>query len=275
MIQPNQDSLNSNPDNVGNFNNIDNFDNLDIQNKLNQKVDKIGNFSLNMLRSIGIWRSVGYVFLLLFALDLAEILIPPQFLNPQWEFQVLSALVERIAIPFIALLLIFSGGNYLRKGWEFITLMSLSWISLFSGILFLLFVPLGIVNTIRIDALTNQQIEKENTQRLEVLQKVEIRLRDVQNSKDMQTLIGEINAGNAPIIENSQQLGEVKTKFKEFIDNSRVQTNKQAEIVRKQGRKALLKRSVKYNTGSLISGVLFIMIWQMTKWARVKDKINN
>jgi hypothetical protein len=264
MVQSNEEGFNSNTETI------------EIQQtKLNQKVDKIGIFGLNMLRSLGLWRLVGYAFLILFILDLAEILIPPRFLNPEWEFQVFGNIVERIAIPFIALILIFYGGNYLRKGWEFIVLTSLSWLSLSVGILFLLSVPLGIVNTIRIDNLRDTRITEGTTQRLEVLQKVETRLKDVQNKQDMQVLINQLNSGNAPVIENDQQLAQVKTNLTEFIKNSRDRLNNQAENARKQGRKSLLKSSVKWNLGALISGILFIMIWQMTKWARVKEKTSN
>lgn len=259
MIQSNQESLNSNTET------------LDIQTKLNQKVDKLGIFSLNMLRSLGLWRLVGYGFLILFALDLAEIFIPPQLLNPEWEFQTLGNIVERVAIPFIALLLIFQGGNYLRKGWEFVALTSLSWLSLLVGILFLVSVPLGIINTIRIDKINTTKITNTTNQRLELLQEVETRLKNVQNKQDMEVLITQLNSGNAPIIENDQQLAQVKTNLNEFIKTSRNQLNNQTKMAVKQTKKSLFKRSVKWNLGALISGVLFIIIWQMTKWARVKE----
>jgi hypothetical protein len=268
MIESNQENLNSNTETVD-------TQTFDIEGKLNQKVNKLGTFSLNMLRSLGLWRLVGYAFLVLFALDLAEIFIPPQLLNPEWEFQTVATIVERVAIPFIALILIFHGGNYLRKGWEFIALTSLSWLSLLVGILFLFSVPLGIMNTIRIDTLTNKQINNATNQRLEVLKQVETRLKDVQNKQDMQVLISELNSGNAPVIENDQQLNQAKTNLTEFIKNSRNQLNSQAEMASKQGRKSLLKRSVKMNLGALISGILFIMTWQMTKWARIRETINN
>lgn len=259
MIQPNQESLNLNTETV------------DTQTKIHQKVDKLGVFSLNMLRALGLWRLIGYGFLILFTLDLAEIFIPPQFLNPEWEFQTLGNIVERVAIPFIALLLIFQGGNYLRKGWEFIALFSLSWLSLFVGVLFLLSVPLGIINSIRIDKINATNITDGTKQRLEVLQEVETRLKDVQNKQDMQVLISQLNSGNAPVIENDQQLTQVKTNLNDFIKNSRNQLDNQSKMARKQGQRALLKRSVKWNLGALISGVLFIMTWQMTKWARIKE----
>ncbi|MBL1208841.1 HpsJ family protein [Geminocystis sp. GBBB08] len=270
MIQSNQEDLNSNTETISNT------ETLDIQSKLNQKVDKIGVFSLNMLRSLGLWRLVGYAFLILFALDLAEIFIPPQFLNPNWEFEVFGALIEKVAIPLVALVLIFYGGNYLRKGWEFIVLTSLSWLCLFVGILFLLSVPLGIINTMRINSQISTKITEAANQRLEVLQKVETALKDVKNKQDMEILISQLNnSGNAPIIVIEQQLTQVKTNLTEFIKGSRNQISSQSVMAIKQQRKSLLKRSVKWNLGALISGVLFIMTWQMTKWARVRETINN
>jgi hypothetical protein len=45
----------------------------------------------------------------------------------------------------------------------------------------------------------------------------------------------------------------------------------QAAATQKNQRLALLKRSVKWNLGALISGVLFIILWQGTSWARHKN----
>ena len=274
MTQSNQENLNSTfAENQKNHNQLENNiqdDNSDYQSKLTQKVDKLGNFSLNMLRSIVIWRLIGYGFLVLFALDLAAIFIPPNFLNPEWEFQTLGEVVERVAIPFIALLLIFYGGNYLRQGWEYLVLTTLSWLCLVTGILFILAVPLGIINTVRIDSQATTRITEQTNQRLEVLQQVETRLKDVTNKQEMQVLISQLSNNNAPPIENDQQLAETKSRLSEFITNSRNQLNTQTELANNQRKKALLKQSVKWNLGALISGILFIMTWQMTKWSRQK-----
>lgn len=241
---------------------------------LEKKVDKLGNFSLNMLRSIALWRLVGYVLLFLFVLDLAEIMIPPRFFNPQWEFQVLGQIVERVPIPFLAFILIFYGGKYLRKTWEYVFLTAASWLTLLIGILFILAVPLGIVNTIRIDKQTQATITEATNQRLEVLQQVETRLKDVQNREQMQVLIGQLNRGNAPVIENEEQLQQAQSNLKEFVETSRNQLDSRAKAAKKQRRRSLLKRSVKWNIGALVSGILFVITWNMTKWARTKETMN-
>lgn len=242
----------------------------DYQSKLRQKLDKLGNFSLNMLRSVVLFRLIGYGFLILFFLDLGAILIPPNFLNPQWEFQTLGEVVERVAIPLIALLLIFYGGNYLRKGWEYLVLTTLSWLCLVAGVLFILVIPLGVINTIRIDTQTTNAIEAQTRQKLEILQQVETKLKDVKNKQEMQVLMNQLSNNNAPPIENEQQLLQAKSNLAQFITNSRNQLNTQTKLTINQRKKALIKQSVKWNLGALISGILFIITWQMTKWSRQK-----
>lgn len=244
--------------------------------KLRQKVDKLGSFSLNMLRSVVLCRLIGYGFLILFFLDLGAIFIPPNFLNPDWEFQTLGEVVERVAIPFLALLFIFYGGNYLRKTWEHFVLTTLSWLCLLAGVLFILAVPLGIINTIRIDTQATNAIMQQTNQKLEILQQVEKRLKDIKSKQEMQVLIGELTNNNAPLIESDQQLAQAKSNLAQFITNSRSQLNVQTKLTNNQRRKALLKQSVKWNLGALISGILFVITWQMTKWARQRaDSMNN
>ena len=48
--------------------------------------------------SSGILRLLGYGLLLMAVVDLFFLLIPPQFMNPLWEFQTMGAVVERIPL---------------------------------------------------------------------------------------------------------------------------------------------------------------------------------
>ncbi len=261
MIQPNRDNLNQE---------VETSDNL----KLQQKVEKIGDFSLNILRSLALWRWIGYGFLILFCFDVIEILVPPDFLNPRWEFQAMGAIIERMAIPLIALLLIFYGGNYLRSRWEAPILKTLSWLTLVVGIILILLIPLGIVNTIRIDRQNNNQIQQQVDQRREVLQQLETRLEQVQTEAEMELLLTQISrSGDAPQIQDVEQLKQIKENLSEFIENSRTQITNQSETTRGQRRLSLLESSVKWNLGALISAVLWITAWRLTRWARVPKEL--
>ena len=260
MIQPNIDNSNQE---------LETNDNL----KLQQKVEKIGDFSLNILRSLSLWRWIGYGFLILFCFDLIEILVPPNLLNPRWEFQTMGAIIERMAIPLIAILLIFYGGNYLRSRGEVLILKILSWLTLLVGIVLILLIPLGIVNTVRIDRQNTNQIQQQVDQRREVLQELETRLEQVQTQTEMELLLNQISrAGNAPEIQDVEQLKEIKENLAEFIENSRTQITNQSETTRQQQRLSLLESSVKWNLGALISAFLWFTAWRLTKWARVPEK---
>ena len=236
---------------------------------LKQKVQKISDFSLIILRSLALWRWVGYGFLILFFVDLVEIMFPPNFLNPEWEFRVMGAVIERVAVPLIAVLLIFYGGNYLRSRWETSILKILSWLTLVAGIILILLIPLGIVNTVRIYQQNNTQINQQVNQSLTVLKQIEAKLDTVKSKEEMQQLLTQLSRrGNAPEIRNFEQLEQVKGKLSEFINNSRRQVTTQAKKTYQQRRISLFKSSAKWNIGALISGILFINVWRFTKWAR-------
>jgi hypothetical protein len=238
---------------------------------LDSKVDKLGNFSLNLLRTLPLWRLVGYALLFLFVIDMLEILIPPNFLNPEWEFNALGEIIERIPVPLLAFLLIFYGGQYLRQKWEQLFLSFASWLTLIIGIFFLFALPLGIINTFRIDIQTQQSITDRTNQRLEVLQAVENNLAEVKNTEEMQVLMTQLNRANTPIFDEQEQLEQAKSNLQDLINNNREELKTQAKITKTQTRNSLIKRSVKWNLGTLISGILFIMFWKMTKWARDYD----
>lgn len=236
---------------------------------ISQKLEKLGLFGTNLLRSIIIARLIGYGFLILFILDLGAIIIPPNWGNPQWEFQVLGEIVERVAIPFIAVCLIFLGGNYLRKGWEYFSLNAISWLCLVVGIMFIIAVPLGIANTLRIDRIIANEINQQIQPQLAFLDNLDKRLQGIKTKEEMQNLIQEFfaNTNNIPPINTEGELAEIKSNFSENTKAIRRQLNQSKSALRQQ-RKSLIKQSFKWNVGALISGVLFILIWQMTAWTR-------
>ena len=59
--------------------------------------------------SSGILRLLGYGLLLMAVVDLFFLLIPPQFMNPLWEFQTMGAVVERIPLTLLGIVLTFYG----------------------------------------------------------------------------------------------------------------------------------------------------------------------
>ena len=61
------------------------------------------------LFSSGILRLVGYGLLVMAIIDLLFLLIPPQLMNPLWEFQTMGAIVERIPVTLLGIVLVYYG----------------------------------------------------------------------------------------------------------------------------------------------------------------------
>ncbi|MFY7803679.1 MAG: HpsJ family protein [Limnoraphis robusta] len=238
-------------------------------NPLTEKVDALWKFSSSLLQTIPPLRWVGYTLLFLTFVDLVLLLIPPQLTNPVWEFQTMGAIVERVAVPLIAFVLIFYGEQNLRPKWERPLLSLLSVLTLLFGIFLLILVPLGVINTLRIDKQSNTQIDTQVEQRMTQIQQVQQQLEQANTEEQMENLLSRLDTqGRTPEIQSAQELEEVKNQLSDFVSRTESSTKTQAEETRRNRRILLFKNSLKWNLGALVSGVLFIAIWKATGWTR-------
>lgn len=238
-------------------------------NKFNQAVEQLWEFSASLSRSMTILHWIGYGLLALTVMDIVDVLVPPQFMNPIWEFQTIGQFVERVPVPLIGLALVFFGGMDVRAKWEPIFLKLLSWVTLLLAIWYILLIPLGIVNTIRLEGQNSKQIAAQVDQGLAQIKQVKQQLDTAKTPEQISQLISSIDSqGRTPEIQNAQQAADAKEKLTTFITTTESQLQTQANSTKKSQQLSLLKNSVKWNLGALISGVLFIMMWQGTSWAR-------
>ena len=214
--------------------------------------------------SSSLLRGLGYCLLVLALFDIIDILVPPRFMNPTWEFQVIGSLVERVPVPLLGLGLVFYGAADFQSKRERLPLKFLSWASLLVGVLFLLLIPLLAVDRSRIDDQNNYQIGIQFNQQLSQLQQIENQVRNG-TAKDLNAALTQLDQGRPLDTKNSQ---EVKSRLLLKITTARKSLQSQAEAARADGHLALLKKSVKWLLGALVSGVAFIYIWQVTRWAR-------
>ncbi|MGJ5627874.1 HpsJ-like protein, cyanoexosortase A-associated [Nostoc sp. CALU 1950] len=215
-----------------------------------------------LLELINLWRLLGYGLLLLAFLDILEIFIPPNFMNPNWEFQTMGRLVNQVAVPLIGILFVFSGKLAKRAKWEPRILALLSHLTLLVGLLFILLIPLGVVNTIRLYNSNIEQIHADYNQKVTQANQVEQQFSqasptDIDNFLKRQ---GRSIAGKNP--------EELKNQVLSEVTQAKQQLKKQTEANKSSTTLVLLKNSVKWNIGALISAALFISIWKETLWAR-------
>lgn len=227
--------------------------------------------SLPSLPAIPLLGWVGYGLLLLSLLDVITILYPPRLTDPAWELQVIASLAERVPVPLLGFALVFSTQNAptTKLGKSF--LGSLSWLTLLIGIFFLLLIPLGVSDVLRIRAQTNAQIETQSTQQLTRFDQIEQQLNgaSAENLQDLATRLGQRNPSAA-----AQSPQDLKNQLLEELDQAKKTVKKQAQATRSARQNTLFKSLLKWSASALIAGTLFIYIWRATAWARRSRKWN-
>lgn len=238
-------------------------------NQLQESVEDIKQFGFSMLRSANLLRLIGYGLLIFSLFDTIAIFIPPQLLNPAWEFQTIGQLVERVPVPLIGMVLVFYGEKLGRKKWEIPLVKLLSWLTVLLAVIFFLLAPLGVVNTIRLNNRSTDQIDSEMNQRMEQITQVKDLLAKASTPAEMQELISRLDTqGRAPNITDSQQVDEIRTQVSDVIKQAEETMQTQVNEAKLNRRMALFKNSVKWNIGALVAGALFIFLFTGTNWAR-------
>lgn len=208
----------------------------------------------------------GYGLLVLAGLDVLSIIIPPQLTNPAWELQTMGQLVERVPVFLLGFVAVFYRPPSQIRRLEMFLLKALSWLALVIGVVYFLMLPLGISNTLRIDAQNEIQVEAQVSQQQQQFQGLKQQLQKATTDAEIQQLVGALAQQNQlPDIDDPQQL---KESFLSRMDMVEQNIQAQAQVARSNQRKILLKDSVKWNLGALISGTLFLWVWYLTEWAR-------
>ena len=221
----------------------------------------------SLLQSNAILHFIGYGILILALFDLIEIFYPLNLFNSAWEFEVFGQLVERVVVPLLGLALVFCSGINGRYVWEKPLLTALSWLSLFIAVCFFLLIPLSVSNTLRIDKDNSAAIEVQQKAQMNEIVKAEEVLGKVTTPAQMNTYLGYFEDLPAEVTE-STQLETTKEKLAELLQSQKRSITIQAKATQIQQRRQLLKSSIKWNLGALVSGALFVLVWQGTSWTR-------
>ncbi|MEH1789743.1 MAG: HpsJ family protein [Nostoc sp.] len=217
-----------------------------------------------LLELINLWRLLGYGLLLLAFLDIIDIFVPPSFMNPNWEFQTIGRLVNQVTVPLIGILFVFSGKLAKRAKWEPRILALLSHLTLLVGLLFILLVPLGILNTIRLYNSNIDQFNINYNQKVTQANQVE-----QQFSQASPTDIDNFFKRQGRSIDGKNP-EELKNQVLSELTQAKQQLKRETEANKSSTTLVLFKNSVKWNLGALISAALFMSIWKETLWARKK-----
>lgn len=211
--------------------------------------------------SVDIFRKVGYALLLFSLIEIIGIFIPMNLLNPSWQLETFGSLVGRIPVPLMALAFVFFGEDKFRSDFEITILKALRQICLIFGVLLLLMIPLGVINTFQSNTLNKAQITSQYQQQIDQIERFEALLNQTKD-QDLERFIksqGRTLDGQSPQAAKEQFLSKLKK------DKNRMKM--MFEGTKATRKLTLIKNSVKWNLGALIGGILFIYIWYLTQWA--------
>ncbi|MGH7998182.1 MAG: HpsJ-like protein, cyanoexosortase A-associated [Brasilonema sp.] len=224
-------------------------------------VQELQEFAFSQQGSMTIVRVLGYGLLFLVLFDIIEMFIPPNFMNPAWEFKTMGMLVEKVPVPLIGLVLVFFGELHSRTKWEIPILKFLSWLTLLFGILFFLLIPLGLASTIRLSNQNVAQIKTVSTQQISQAEQLE-----QQVTKASPEQIDKFFKSQGRKIDKNPQ--ELKEQLLSDVSKAKQQIKTQAQVTQSFRGLNLIKTSAKWNLGAVVAGTLFISIWKGTRWAR-------
>ncbi|WP_127024620.1 HpsJ family protein, partial [Chroococcidiopsis cubana] len=199
-----------------------------------------------------LFRLAGYTLLSLFLLDLLAILIPFNFTNSVWEFQLANQLVERAPVPILGLIFVLIGESQFRF-FKF-----LSWLSLLGGILYFLLLPLAISAIVRIDQQSSTQIATRSAQ----IQQLKEQINKAQTSADIAAILSRINPQATP-----PEIGNPEVVKQQLLASlSQNERSLQAQAASRENNLGTqIKNTIKISLGALISGTFFLVIWQKTR----------
>lgn len=226
-------------------------------------VASVQEFAFSQEGSITILRCLGYGLLILALFDVIEMFVPPNFMNPVWEFQTIGALVERVPVPLIGLAFVFYGEMNSRNRWEFPVLKILSWLALVMGVIYILSIPLGVINAARLQRQSANQINMVSKQQIARAQQVEKQL-DLATPEQIDNLLK--RQGRSAEIQEPEKL---KQQLLGQVSQAKQKIKNQAKAAESTRGLSLLKKAVKWNLGAVVAGILCINIWKRTDWARM------
>jgi hypothetical protein len=221
--------------------------------------------SLNRIWSISLCRVAGYGLLIVAFLNLLDVFIPTYFTDPNWKFNTVGTLIERMPLALIGTVLVFFAGGDHRKRWEKLPLKIISWSTLVVGVLFLMLIPLVVKAAMEIDTQNTIQINAQYSQQMIQLEQVQAQI-NRSSEQQVNSMITVLKNQNSALNINSSS--ELKRQVTTEVDQARkaaLETSKSSQISQRLN---LRKSVIKWSLTALVSAFLFFSVWHTTRWVR-------
>jgi amino acid transporter len=216
---------------------------------------QIGNASF--LSSIPLLHFTGYGILILTAIQVAAIIIPVNLFDPYWQLETLAKILDCSPIFLVGLIFIFYGKDLYRDRREKYLLKILHHLALATGTIFILLIPLGIIDT---NVIYQSHQQQDN---LPINSQVAM----VSNTYDLINLLNQQPINQ--IVLNISQQGQVEQVKIQLLDSPQQSWQKLKNNLQVQQNNRFfyfVQTTFKSNIASLITGIILLKIWQKNKW---------
>jgi hypothetical protein len=213
-------------------------------------------------------RFAGYGLLLLALANFGEALIPPRFgQDPAWELGTLAKLAGSSPVPIIGMVLVFYGESTARSPLGKTILKILSWLSLLLGIVYIVMTLIGISAAIRINNDNNNQASAVATQQLTQFNNAKENLKNT-DDENLKKAAEFIERRSPNIKLNKENATELRTQLAAEIAKGENDARRELEDRKARAFRQLIKQAAKSYFEALVSAVIFIGLWNQTKWTR-------
>jgi len=217
-----------------------------------------------LLWTVRPFRWIGWLFLVLATMDLAGMVVDLELMNPQSELNLIQGFIDRIPVPLLGIALVFWGGAFRRTRTELFALKGLTWGSFGLGVLLLLLAPLALMDGRRLDSQNVQRLHAAQQQLTENSARIDQRLNAAATPAEMQALLRQIS-GKPIVLAPDTSLEAVQKQ----LGQAEATQRQQIEHALTTGRIKHWMSTTKWAVGALLSGLIFIAVWRMTRWVRL------
>jgi uncharacterized membrane protein len=206
---------------------------------------------------------LGYVILIVSAIDYLRVLYPPQLTNPSWEFQTFINLVNNTWLVLLALILIFMPNRSQIRRFELVFLRFLRWIILLGSVIFILLIPLTIQNANRLNQQATVQLGQQQTTQQKQLNNLEDALQNESVSYfQMQRLKNEFN------IQETPESVSLEDSLIEKVQQRKQELQQQIAIQKRNRFRELFAQAGRNIIAGLLIGIFLIRLWWEARWIK-------
>ncbi len=213
-------------------------------------------------------RGVGYFFLIFSLLMILKALIPTDFQNIQWRFEVVGQIVDQIWWILLGLAMVFFYREGSEVSYQQSSLLNFFyWLSLVLAILYFVLVPLAIYDTSSMVYLSTRDQTIKNDFIETKVEEIDKKITQSYSVKELQEIAQSIDYHKLNL--TVKDVGQLKEDLKLPLQKFHQKLKQDNEQEHSKNSTQFFKRAVNNIIGSILSGTSLILLWRKALWARL------